>query len=163
MRKKLLFILGIGIAGGLSAQSISPEVQSSAGETNTVGTTSVSWTIGEPAITTATGTSAQISQGFHQPQYVLVALEKPLTDGFTIDVFPNPASDRVFLQFDREENSKMEVQLITLNGKIISSQSSFALSEKLEFDLSSLSQGNYLVRVRNESGQFDAYKIQKIN
>lgn len=151
------------LAGSLSAQSVSPDVIGSSGEVSQVGATSISWTIGEPLTETITGGGNQITQGFHQPSYLLVALDNPLTDHLKIDVFPNPATERVFLEFERGENSPLQIDLVSINGQIIAKKRSLELSDKLEFDLSGLSIGTYFLHIKSESGQFDAYKIQKIN
>ncbi|MBZ0207360.1 MAG: hypothetical protein K8H89_13645, partial [Flavobacteriales bacterium] len=52
----------------LNAQSISPSVIGSAGSSGTVGGTTVSWTVGETAVTTLDNGSNILTQGFHQPE-----------------------------------------------------------------------------------------------
>lgn len=163
MRKLLLLIPALGLSGFLNAQSISPEVKATAGDQNTVGTTSISWTIGETLVETATGSSSTVTQGFHQPSYVLVALEQPLNQALEIDVFPNPTQERVYLEFERDQESELSVRLLNLNGQILQEKTSLELTERLEFDMSNLPDGQYFLEVQTPAGQFKAYKVQKIN
>ncbi len=163
MRKLLLLIPALGLSGFLNAQSISPEVKATAGDQNTVGTTSISWTIGETFVETASGSSSEVTQGFHQPSYVLVALDHPLSSTLQIDVFPNPTQERVFLEFERDQETELSVQLINLTGQVLQEKTSFELTERLEFDMAQVPAGQYFLRVKTPTGQFKAYKVQKIN
>lgn len=163
MRKLLLLIPAMGLSGFLCAQSISPEVKATAGDQNTIGTTSISWTIGETMVETATGSSSQVTQGFHQPRYVIVALEQPLDQTLQIEVFPNPAQEQVFLEFERDNESELNVRLINLTGQILQEKNSFELSERLEFDMSQVPAGQYFLQVRTPAGDFKAYKVQKVH
>jgi len=163
MRKLLLLLCGMGFLGSLNAQSISPEVMGSAGDQSTVGSTSVSWTIGEPLVETVAGGGNQVSQGFHQPSYLLVALDNPFAQHLEVDVFPNPTQERVFFEFVREDNSPLAVRLINLDGQLLEEQTSLELQDRMEFNLSQVPSGQYFIQVRTSSGDFKAYKVQKIN
>lgn len=163
MRQLLLLLCGMGMIGSLNAQSISPEVIGSAGDQNTVGSTTVSWTIGEPLVETVATGGNEVSQGFHQPSYLLVALDNPFARHLAVEVFPNPTQERVFFEFEREDNSPIVIRLINLEGQLLEEQSSVELQDRLEFNLSQVPNGQYFLQVRTSSGEFNAYKVQKIN
>jgi len=67
-----------------------------------------------------------------------------------LNVYPNPASNRVNLSFsETQENGTVE--LLDLNGKLIISKSLSGLIY-LEIDSHNLESGIYLIRVNNEKG-----------
>jgi thiol-disulfide isomerase/thioredoxin len=67
------------------------------------------------------------------------------------NVFPNPATDNVSVTIDAKESSVVSLDIIDLNGKLVAA----ILNEKLngiskkEFNVSSIANGNYLVRLQS--------------
>jgi len=51
----------------------------------------LSWTLGEAVIETYTGDKSQLTQGFHQTQLTVVALNESVTV-FPVLVYPNPTT-----------------------------------------------------------------------
>lgn len=144
------------------SQTIAPEVLGTAGEQSQAGTTTVTWTMGEPLTETISGSGNTITQGFHQPRYTLVALDSPLLEGLGIEVYPNPTNGEVFMSIDREENSRLDVQLVDMTGRILGTRSTWLQQEKISFDLSQVATGYYFLRVIQEDGSmFKAYKVSK--
>lgn len=162
-QKFLLLLLGSGFGGFLSAQSITPEVLATTGGEGTASSTTVQWTVGEAVTATFTGTSNLITQGFHQPQYTLVAVDEPPFSGLILQVFPNPAQEAVFLSYEQDIEGLLMIDLVDLTGQVLAIQSATDRAGRLEFDLRQLSDGQYFLRVRTETGSFEAYKIQKIH
>lgn len=78
---------------GLSAQTISSSVISSAGSTQANSQVSASWTLGEPVTGLMTNQGLQLSSGFHSQLNleVLSVLEPNLE--VSIKVYPNPTSE----------------------------------------------------------------------
>ena len=164
MKRFALLLLGIGTVVFVRGQSISPEVLGAAGDEGTAGSTTVSWTIGEPLVETIASGSNQISQGFHQPRYVLVGLEPLGPLGLEVDVYPNPAENHVYFEFTREGELPMSVDLIDMSGKVLQSEQSELQADRLSFDLSNVALGNYFLRLRLEGSQeIKAYKVQKVH
>ncbi|MCB0683669.1 MAG: hypothetical protein KDC32_22625, partial [Saprospiraceae bacterium] len=91
MRKLLMLFLSLLSAGWLHSQSLAPEVIASAGEHFATANAQLSWTVGEPVIETYTGSTAQLTQGFHQTNLTVVAVNDP-TAAFQVSVFPNPTA-----------------------------------------------------------------------
>ena len=164
MKKFALLVLGIGTVVSVRGQSITPEVHGSAGDVGTVGTTTVSWTIGEPLVETISTGSNQITQGFHQPRYTIVGVEPVGPLGLEVQVYPNPAENQVFFEFTRENELPLEVELIDLSGQILQTKQSESQSDRLEFDLGNVAVGSYFLRLRAEgAAEIKAYKIQKVH
>lgn len=164
MKRFALLVLGIGAVVFVRGQSISPEVLGSAGDEGTVGTTTVAWTIGEPVVETIATGANQLSQGFHQPRYLLVGLEPLGPLGLEVDVYPNPAENHVYFDFSRESELPLAVDLIDMNGRVLQTRQSDLQAERLSFDLSNVAIGNYYLRLRQEGAEeVKAYKVQKVH
>jgi len=67
MKKILSLIIAISISAGVFSQTLSPEVNASAGDYYTNANGSLSVTIGETVIETFTGANSILTQGFQQP------------------------------------------------------------------------------------------------
>jgi thiol-disulfide isomerase/thioredoxin len=67
------------------------------------------------------------------------------------NVFPNPATDNVSITVDLKETSNISIEIVDLNGKLVAA----ILNEKAngnikkEFNVSSIANGNYLVRLQS--------------
>src|SRR4030043_290832 len=87
----LLIFLGTGIA---KAQ----QVVSTAGSHSGNGTVQLSWTIGEPVISTFNNGSNILTQGMHQSKLLIDAIEEIELSGLIISAFPNPTNEFVNLK-----------------------------------------------------------------
>ena len=165
MKKKLLFLLfTLWWAIHLKAQSTSPEILSSAGETTQSSSISLDWTLGELAITTIENSNLQVTQGFHQPNYTITSLNNlPETLG-QVEVFPNPSSDWVNMNFTFFQDRQVEAQLVNVGGNVIWSKriEGQQISEKVS--LKQLPSGTYILKFIIDEKQFvQSNKILKIN
>ena len=70
MNRAFLLLLFIFWMHGLYSQSSSSEILSTAGETFQSTSMQIDWTLGELAIETIHHSNRQITQGFHQPNYI---------------------------------------------------------------------------------------------
>ncbi len=75
----------------------------------------------------------------------------------TVKIFPNPAGDQVFIQFDREENAN--VMITDLTGKICLEQD--LSGNLLTLDISALRNGLYFLTVRT-GNRTSTIKLNKI-
>ena len=74
-----------------SAQSISPQVVATSGNTTQNGSVILEQTIGEPLTASQTAGSNMLTQGFHQPAVSAVGVEEWAQVNVTL--FPNPSPD----------------------------------------------------------------------
>jgi hypothetical protein len=78
--------------------------------------------------------------------------EKALPDN-VLTFFPNPASDKLTVSLDLEKPSKANVTLADLNGRVILIDEFANLSkEQVEYNVTSLPSGTYLIRVATTEG-----------
>lgn len=81
---------------------------------------------------------------------------KESTPGAGFSVFPNPAQDRVFLDFRSAEVSKVQLELMDLMGRTLQLRTNFADLGENRFEMSTtdLPEGTYIVRLRQNEQQF---------
>ncbi|MCB9230031.1 MAG: T9SS type A sorting domain-containing protein [Bacteroidia bacterium] len=164
--KKLPLILLTLLLTGVSAcfaQSVSPQVIGSAGDYYTGPTTSVGWTVGESAVATISNSTNTVTQGFHQPTYSVVAVDPDLESNYEIKVYPNPASNTIFFELNREDQAPLQVDLVDVQGQILGRQSTTQKEDLLQFDLSQMAAGHYFLRALQPDGQsVKSFKILKV-
>ena len=71
-------------------------------------------------------------------------------DQTLLSVFPNPASDYCFIQMKDGQNKNFEMQLFNTFGQLIDQSAFFG---ELKYTTDHLSNGFYIVQVKNEDGQ----------
>jgi hypothetical protein len=125
---------------------------------------SIDWTLGELSISTINGPSTMITQGFHQPKYVITAVDELTETIGKITVYPNPTSDIIYMKMTYDKIMAVQVRLTDINGKLLWNEkySGQNISESMSFE--SLSNGNYLLHFFIDGNKTkQTFKIQKIN
>ncbi|NVO11051.1 MAG: right-handed parallel beta-helix repeat-containing protein [Bacteroidales bacterium] len=67
-------------------------------------------------------------------------------------IFPNPANDFLTVQNKKISNSKIEIQIFSIDGKLIKSES-YVLNESITLDISSLQKGIFYIVINNGKDQ----------
>lgn len=135
------------------------EVVASSGEHFSSANTEMSFTIGEPIITTSTSQNTTLTQGFHQSNLEITTINEKVVDDIAVDVFPNPVVDLITIS-NTNNKEGLSVRLMDLNGKVIEYDQLNAI--KQEYNLSNLQTGVYLVEVLNsENLSIKTFKIIK--
>jgi len=161
MKTITLSLISIAFAiSSISAQSITPQVVTSSGGYALNGGYSVSWTLGEPVIATAQNGSNTLTQGFQQPTYNVLAITTETLQGFDINVFPNPTSDYITIDWTTNKENTLYITLFDLAGKMISEKSYSAADEKVSINLSQLASAQYILEVKDKTNS--ATKIFRI-
>jgi len=123
---------------------------------------SVSWTLGEPVIATLTNGNTTLTQGFQQPSYNVVAITNQPIEGFTINVYPNPATDFIVIDWVSNEQDMLYISLFNMAGKLISEQSYASTQNKVSMNLSQLASAQYILEIRNKKNSISKiYQILK--
>ena len=163
MKKIILTLLPLAGAALVNGQSISPQVIASAGTHYSAGSAQLSWTIGEPVITTVSNGSNIITQGFHQTQLNSVTVEEQTIAGLNVTVFPNPTAD--VLNINLVNNLKdLQLDLFDMNGKLLQARKIGSAESNLQISMSEYARANYLLRVYSIDGSVNyTYKVQKMN
>jgi len=135
------------------------EIVASSGEHFSSANTEMSFTIGEPIITTSTSQNTTLTQGFQQSNLEITTINEKVVDDIAVDVFPNPVVDLITIS-NTNNKEGLSVRLMDLNGKVIEYDQLNAT--KQEYNLSNLQTGVYLVEVLNsENLSIKTFKIIK--
>ncbi len=135
------------------------EVVSTAGETNTAGNLEVSWTVGEPVISTFSTDNSVLTQGFHQTKLIITAISDIVDSNIKIKVYPNPTEEFVVVQFN-EIIQNSSFLLLNMNGSELESGMMDAVQKQI--NLSGYASGTYLLHILKNNGErLQTFKIQK--
>ena len=154
--KKIFFILFIVIVNLANAQVLTHDVLTTSGGSYTQINGTMSFTIGEIAIETASATNNKLTQGFQQGHYIILSISEEKINP-SVSIYPNPTSNSLKVEFAESINS---VKLYDMTGNLIIDKKLNATSET--FDLSSFATGVYIMHVYDAKNKMYAYKIQKI-
>ena len=132
---------------GLAAQSQSLERSVTATSGNyfyQAGTGSLSFTVGENAVTTLTAPNNILTQGFQQPDTSEITIVEENNSSFAVEIFPNPVSE--YLTFKSKTNHSFLFAFCDEAGRLISvPQQKNDL--QILFDVSKLAEGFYTLSV----------------
>ena len=141
----------------VSGQSAIPATGGSA--TGTGGT--VTYTVGQVAFSSLTGTSGSVAQGVQQPWEIstVTAIEK--TEGIMLEmsVYPNPTGGALKLTIKDIDDKNLRYKLFDMNGLLL--QDKKIDSEETEISLQDYSSTMYFLRVINNTQDIKVFKIVK--
>jgi len=153
MKKIVLFVSVVLLAGQLAmAQSVqlAPTVIASAGNYSEAGGLSLSWTLGEVAVTTLSQGDLVLTQGFQQSftEDVGFSMDPIL---WQIIAYPNPVRDALRIQFDVPDPSDFMVEIQDASGRLLSQEqySQVHPGDVIPVEMSSFSEGVYFFRISN--------------
>lgn len=166
MNKLYLTICFCSVAGALQAQHIAPSVYNTAGGQQTISGVTYEWSAGEmPLVSTEAQAGITITQGLLQPVAPTTGIKEILPEGL-IQIFPNPATDYIFIQPKLSYSSRMTWSLSDAAGKIIRSNE-VSLSkgdEQQEINIKQLTSGTYFLTIalsKNNTYQARTWIIAK--
>ncbi len=141
MKTIFLFCFGLFFATGILAQ----KVVSSAGGSGSVNGVFVDWTLGEPVIETLTGSNNTVTQGMHQPLLLTTPVQDLMIPGFTINVYPNPASTLLTIEVIQRGDGPLHCEISDISGrKLILTEMP---SNIKKIDMSGYAAGTYFLRL----------------
>lgn len=153
-----MFALASMIAG---AQSLSPQVLSTAGNTIQGQGGSLSWTLGETAVSRWVSADQKnvVTEGFHQPQ-LQVNFIGAQTEQW-VQIVPNPVRERLNLAVVSTQQELYLANLIDAQGKVLIKD--LKVAGKAEIDMSTYPAGIYFLSIR-QSGESSVqnHKVVKL-
>jgi len=135
----------------LKGQSLDRSVVASSGTYVQVTGLSVSSTIGEAAVTTLSGASSILTQGFQQPDGLFVGIVDIATGRVNLQAWPNPVSTNLTVEILSPDKAKVQIRCLDILGRdvlppLIEDLSS-AEPKRVNLDLRQLIPAMYFVRV----------------
>lgn len=136
-----------------SMKSYSQEVYSSCGNHYSNANYSMSFTIGEPIISTYIANGTIMTQGFHQTKLTDVAsFIKNFYTEATIAVFPNPAVNSIQIDLKSTNAINYRTNIFDINGQLIY-QSTLTSIPQQQIAVSHWSVGTYIIQVVDDKNQ----------
>ena len=161
MKKKksitsLVFIFGLGISSAFTQEAIA----ATGGDASGVGGSS-SFTVGQVAYTTVSGTNGSSAQGVQHAYeiYSTVNLDESFAVNLEISAFPNPTVDFLTISIQGEMTQDLSFQLIDNLGRLITTDS--LLDQQMQIEMSDLPAGNYFLNISTKSEIIKTFKIIK--
>ncbi len=145
------------------AQSISRAVITIAGTTSTESGRYISWSAGEPVVSTGFANMHFLTQGFQQPSLINPGLSLP-EDIDAVDVFPNPVARELTVSFRIRELTTYFVNIYDVTGRLLLAKKFENLSSQDKYlDFSAFSKGLFFVHVYSSERKMDrVFKIEKL-
>ncbi|MGB1205058.1 MAG: T9SS type A sorting domain-containing protein [Chitinophagales bacterium] len=80
----------------------------------------------------------------------------------SVNIYPNPVSDRAYVNITTNEAAEAMVELYNINGQKVATifEGNLDISNQIVFSTENLSNGLYFVKTTTSTGFQDAYKIQ---
>lgn len=162
MKTLTVLISGLLFSVYCMAQSVTPQVVASAGNYYDNGTISISWTLGEPVIATAVSTDVTLTQGFQQPDYNVVLVEHVSNPQLDVNVFPNPTTGLLNIQWTGKPDANATISLFDMSGKQIINQQVVTGNATGSVNISELANASYVLKIVAKDLTFSKeYRIVK--
>jgi len=121
MKKLLSFIAGAFILLQFSGAQITlaPTVIASAGDYYENGNISISWTLGEIAVSTLYSDNLVLTQGFQQPFTIGTSINLNNVVDWNIKAYPNPVETELKIQFELTKTNDFWIEIQDVTGRVI--------------------------------------------
>lgn len=139
-------------------QTIQNSVIASTGASTSSGNVKMDYTVGEVVVETFSAGGNTLTQGFHQTNLTLVAIEN--AELFSeINLYPNPAHDILNVDIPATY-AVLNVNLYDVTGKLLRNNPD--ATGKLTYDVSNLATGTYYLQIMNpKTQQVKTFKLVK--
>ncbi|HNW51355.1 MAG TPA: T9SS type A sorting domain-containing protein [Prolixibacteraceae bacterium] len=158
-KSRLLLIFSLFPFLGIS-EVLAQEVLSSGGSTYKGSTVQLDWTVGEPIVETISSGSGALTQGFHQGNLTVTAIDQMTLGGIQLKVYPNPVSDQLMIGTEEKEMKNLSFMLYNVTGQLLLQK---VIEQPVEtVNMQAYVPGNYLLKVCSEnSTPIQTFKIVK--
>ena len=156
LKLSAVLLLGLGLPGLQAQESINATGGNALG-----GGGSVSYSVGQIAYQSHTGTTGSVTEGVQQPYEISVvtAIEEAKGINLSITAYPNPTTDYLTLRIDEFDISNLSYQLYDMNGKLL--QSEKITANQTSIVVSNLVPSNYFVKVIQGNKELKTFKFIK--
>jgi hypothetical protein len=150
----LLFIMGFYRLSG-------QEITTTTGGNASGSGGSVSYTVGQIAYSTQTGTTGSATEGVQQPFeiYIVAGLTEGANISLVMSTYPNPANEYVILKVENIQTEKLTYVLYDLNGKQLDIKN--VESSETTIATSHLAVSTYFLKVFQNNKELKTFKIIK--
>ncbi|MGA1978208.1 MAG: T9SS type A sorting domain-containing protein [Bacteroidales bacterium] len=161
--KRYIIILAISLLA-LNAAAQTQQVIASAGGffTNGPANLTLSWTLGETIIPSYYNSSAglYLTHGFESILRTVI-VEENIETPVKINVYPNPASDYVNINFEAPLDNSVTLYLFDSQGKLFKNQVIEPSTSEIQINFQDLPPGIYLIKLIKGKTS-NVYKVVKL-
>lgn len=170
-RAILIGLMLLPAAGYIRGQSLAPATLNATGGSKVIGTETYEWSVAEMTmVSTATASNIIVTQGILQP-FPLPAtdIKKSNTLSKQLQVYPNPTSNIIYLQYNLTNSGTLSYMLQDVAGKQVTTRNAqvTAGQDKQELSLAALASGTYMLYITympyNGAAEQANFKIDKIS
>lgn len=159
MKSGLYFTIIIGIVICFFSTARAQEIVANSGSHFTTNQKQISWTIGEPVITTFSNENFHLTQGFHQTKIMVTAVNQISELTANILAYPNPTSDVLKVKIDNAEQQGLHCILYSTDGRMMfQKQIESSISE---IPMHSYVSATYFLKVFDSDKALKIFKIIK--
>lgn len=160
-----LLIIKIFIANICKAQSLSPQIISSASIKMNQNIGSLTFTVGELVIKSSTDSNGNIlNSGVLNSvaqSITVLAINFQNNEKLNINVYPNPTKENLTIEIEKNDMNNIIVEIFDMQGKIRNNQN-IGKSNKTSINTANISAGTYLLLLKTEDGKIlNKYSIVK--
>ena len=121
----------------------------------------VSYSVGQTAYSTNTGSGGSVAQGVQQPFEISVVTALPEAKGITFfcTVYPNPVTEKLILKFEQESPLNYFAWLYDTHSRQI--EEIKLVDNETSIDMSKLVTGSYFLKVSHPDKEIKTFKIIK--
>ena len=122
---------------------------------------SVSYSVGQIACQSHTGTNGSVSKGVQQPYEIstVAVIKKAKGINLSVSAYPNPATDYLVLNIESKKLKGLSYQLLDFNGKLL--QNKNLTGSKTEINISNYAPATYFIRILCKNQPVKEFKIIK--
>lgn len=165
--KKLIPLLCLLLPFASGAQSIERQIVASAGGSASAGSNfRIDYTIGDVAVSTLSGGSHFLTQGFQQPSSSSVFINENPENPFIISIYPNPVREDFLVTVQNVSSGRIKVQVFDIVGQLVVDATPVEVASgaaQVIVPASGLATGTYYVRVMHNNTLLATSKIVRIN
>lgn len=155
--EKIIFVWVCLISVAAHSQSLERSVTSTSGNYfYKAGTGSLSYTVGESAVSTFVNANNILTQGFQQTDTSEIAFYEEINSSFYIEIFPNPVTQ--FLTVKNDAKHKFLFSFYDEAGRLIDVPK-WRSDVEIIFDLSKLAIGFYTLSANDTESKTFATKL----
>jgi hypothetical protein len=166
VKSRKLKLKSLGVAAlltfilSLSTVTAQESVNATGGDASGSGG-SVSYSVGQIAHQTHTGTNGSVVEGVQHPYEISVVtiIEKAKGINLSVTAYPNPTSDYLTLRVNEFDISNLSYQLYDINGKLLKAKKISGNQKNIV--MSNLVPATYFVKVIKGNKEVKSFKIIK--
>ncbi len=135
------------------------EIISSSGNHFSSSNLQISWTLGETVIETVSNTTMQLTQGFHQSNLIITAVDEIPGVNIDISAYPNPTTNFLNLKIENRMGEKIYYTLYDMDGKILATK--LLESDVSEIPMYNYAPATYFLKITGKTQALKTFKIIK--